>query len=131
MAETVTEKEVCSKCGAEVREGTLFCYSCGERVASETEPPAQANGDSKTIDIEAQAALDDLAQKLSGDQGSEKPAAKLARAAEERKKARVAPRKTREFVWEPRNDAPLTFIITAAVIGIAAVLVVLITVIWK
>ena len=42
MTETSTEKTVCEKCGAEAREGTIFCYNCGAKVpdpsATEIEP---------------------------------------------------------------------------------------------
>jgi hypothetical protein len=130
MPETVAKKGVCSKCGAEVRDGTVFCYACGGRVApDETSQPS--NGFANVVDPKAQAALDDLAQKLRGEEKATEPEDKLAKAAEERKKARVTQRKTREFVWEPRNDTPLTFIITVGVVVIVAVLVVLITVVWK
>ncbi len=130
MPETVAEKGVCSKCGAEVREGTAFCYACGGRV----EPDGQsqpANGAATVVDTKSQAALDDLAKKLSSDEKPAEPKDKLAKAAEERKKARVTQRKSREFVWEPHNDTPLTFIITVVVVGIVAVLAVLFTVVWK
>ena len=29
MSEAVQEKAVCWKCGAEIREGSMFCYGCG------------------------------------------------------------------------------------------------------
>ena len=35
MAETLVENQVCKACGAEVREGTLFCYNCGGKLASD------------------------------------------------------------------------------------------------
>ena len=130
MSETVTEKEVCSKCGAEVREGTAFCFACGGRVEPD-EPSEQVNGGATAVDAKSQAALDDLAKKLSGDDKTAEQEDKLAKAADERKKARVSQRKTREFVWEPHNDTPVTFIIAAAVIGILAVLAVLFTAVWK
>ena len=33
MAENVIEKAACTSCGTEVREGSSFCYSCGEPVS--------------------------------------------------------------------------------------------------
>ncbi|MBV9242071.1 MAG: zinc ribbon domain-containing protein [Acidobacteria bacterium] len=130
MAETVAQKETCAKCGAEVREGTTFCYACGGRVAPDA--AQETNGSSNGIDANAQAALDDLAQKLRRDETAEKPADdKLAKAAEERKKARVTQRRSLEFVWEPRNDTPITLLISAGVVLVVAVLVIVVTVIWK
>ena len=33
MAENIIEKVACTSCGTEVREGSSFCYSCGEPVS--------------------------------------------------------------------------------------------------
>lgn len=44
MAETLVEEKVCAACGADVREGALFCYHCGGALAAEV--AASANGDS-------------------------------------------------------------------------------------
>src|SRR5689334_12962345 len=119
MAETVVNTKVCTKCGAEVREGTAFCYACGGRVAPD-ETPDQSNGSTKPLDPEAQAALDDLAQKLKAEQPVPTPENKLAKAADERKKARVTQRKTRDFVWEPRGDFPLALLIALLVVVISS-----------
>ena len=35
MAETTIENQVCRACGADVREGSLFCYSCGRALSAE------------------------------------------------------------------------------------------------
>jgi len=130
MAEPVADKEVCQKCGAEVREGTVFCFACGGRVSPE-EALQKTNGSVTELNVESKAALDDLANKLKGDERAEAPDNKFAKAAEERKKARVTQRKAREFVWEPRNDAPVGLLIAVGVILIAAVGVILLTVVWK
>jgi uncharacterized Zn finger protein (UPF0148 family) len=128
MAEAVADKEVCQKCGAEVREGTVFCFACGGRVSTE-EAPQKTNGSVTELNVESKAALDDLANKLKGD--AEAPENKFAKAAEERKKARVTQRKAREFVWEPRDDAPIGLLIAVGIILIAAIVVILLTVVWK
>ncbi|MFL6374986.1 MAG: zinc ribbon domain-containing protein [Pyrinomonadaceae bacterium] len=130
MAETVVEKAVCSKCGADVREGTAFCFACGGRVAGE-EPAKDVGTSTDEIDAKAQAALDDLADKMRADDSAVASDEKLAKAAQQRKKARVTQRKSREFVWEPLNDTPIGFIIAVAVLAIAAILVIMVTVVWK
>ena len=127
MAE-VLEKEACAKCGAEIREGTAFCYACGARVAEDTS--ATTNGTSTPVDEKTQAALHDLAEKMR----SEEPAAeerKLAKAATERKKARVSQRKSRQFVWEPNDDPPKGLFVATAAIFVLAVFVVVVLVVWK
>ena len=131
MAETVADKQACSKCGAEVREGTAFCYSCGGRVAAEQTPEEQTNGSVKVLNAESKAALDDLAEKMKGDEPVAEQDNKLAKAAAQRKKARVVQRKDREFVWEPRDDTPVVFLISVAVVAIVAIVTVLVTVVWK
>ena len=41
MAETLIEKGICGACGTSVRDGSSFCFNCGESiVASEPPPPA-------------------------------------------------------------------------------------------
>ena len=50
MAEIFVENRVCPACGAEVRKGALFCFSCGGSVAPET-AAANANGDSVKSDF--------------------------------------------------------------------------------
>ncbi|MGD9587863.1 MAG: zinc ribbon domain-containing protein [Pyrinomonadaceae bacterium] len=40
MPEAILEKELCSSCGSDVREGSQFCYNCGEAVGSGPPPPA-------------------------------------------------------------------------------------------
>jgi uncharacterized Zn finger protein (UPF0148 family) len=131
MAETAIDKQVCVKCGAEVREGTVFCYSCGGRVVAAGDEMRANNGSAKTVDGETKAALDDLAQKLKGDEIPAESPKTVAKAAEERKKARVTQRKTREFLWEPHNETPWALLVGVLIVLVAAVFTVLVTVVWK
>ncbi len=39
MPGTLVEKETCGSCGTEVRDGSVFCYNCGETVVTEAPPP--------------------------------------------------------------------------------------------
>src|SRR4051794_37475428 len=131
MPGTVTEKESCAKCGAEVREGTVFCYSCGGRVAPAVQEAPSTVADDATSDT--QAALDDLARKLNDDDAAVAPKSdkegKIATAAAERKKARRETTKERAFVWEPRSELPVGLLIAVAIVALAAVATVLITVV--
>src|SRR5438045_2846396 len=72
MAETIIDRAVCESCGADVRDGTTFCYNCGKSVNAEASEPPEAvhtsNGSSTST--EAQAALDDLAQRMGVDETS-------------------------------------------------------------
>lgn len=40
MAKAILEKEHCASCGVDVREGSQFCYNCGEAIDLEPPPPA-------------------------------------------------------------------------------------------
>lgn len=119
------EKTVCDSCGADVRENTLFCYNCGNKL--EIASPSETNG-VESADNETKAALDELADKLS--HGSESDT-QLANAASERKKARVTQRKRNEFTWEPRDDSQLPAIMFSAAVAMAALIVVILLVVWK
>ena len=114
MVEAVLEIEVCDGCGVDVREGTLFCYNCGARVAGE-EPERMADGEPDAAN--------------NGHSPDE--ADKLAAAKIERKRSRVAHRKTAEYVWEPTagEGAGLTLLI-AVLIAAFALVVVLLMVNW-
>ena len=118
MAETTTEKAVCGKCEAEVREGTTFCYNCGAQVAGPevAEPLAETTVDDK---VEEKA-----------DESAATTEDKLSRAAELRRKARVSQRKSNEYTWEPSDDTRITFLITVLIAAVALAIV-FFTVYWK
>ena len=40
MPKAILEKEMCSTCGVDVREGSQFCYNCGEAIDDGPPPPA-------------------------------------------------------------------------------------------
>ncbi len=126
MAESVKiEKAVCATCDADIRENTAFCYNCGSKL--EAGAPLEKNGSPIDADENSKAALDDLAEKLSHGDDEEK----LAKAATERKKARVVHRKRNEFKWEPRDDSPVLGLLLAGFVMFATLLVVILLVIWK
>ena len=123
MPETIV-KAVCETCGVDVRENTQFCYNCGSKL--DVAAPSDTNG-TATVDSSTKAALDDLADKLSHVESDDK----LAKAATERKKARVTHRKRLEYKWEPRDDAPVLPLIFAGIVAFAVLIVVILLVVWK
>ncbi len=136
MPQTVVEKAICDNCGADVREGTAYCYNCGVPVSevlsteSAANPEDRSFAESEAPDAKTQAALDELAEKLKFDEEEDK---KLAKAAAERRKARVSQRKrSKEFTWEGADESPGgLLVLVTIVIAIFAALVVLFTVLWK
>ncbi len=154
MPRSVVEKAVCQECGVVVRENTLFCYNCGNRLAEpevsgRSENEIRSSNDKHAsepvgkpdtpleepiddgINREAKAALNYLAERIS----IEPPAADdeaIALAAARRKKARGAKKMTREYVWEPVEDPPgRLMLVIVALITLLAALAVVITVVWK
>ena len=132
MTEVIVEKEVCSGCGVDVREDTLFCYNCGVRVGETARPDALSanNGVGDNQSAEAKAALlADSKEKLREGDSTED---KLALAAEKRRKARVTHRSARKIVWEPTGDSSQGLILLLAVsVAIITLVIVVLTVIWK
>lgn len=128
MPEVKLKIATCESCGADIREDTLFCYSCGRKYAD----AANVSNGSEQVEIsdEAKTALDDLAEKFKlGDAESQD---KMALAAAERKKARVTPRKAKEMVWETDESISGTgFFVASLFISILVVAVVFLTVYWK
>ncbi len=135
-----TEKTGCKKCDADIRENTSFCYNCGTsltddettptpEVAPEIAPEIEPeSNDEHVADAKTRTALDDLAERL---RLGEEADNKLAKAAAERKKARVV-RKPREFTWESSEETPNGMLMIAALlITLLAGIVVLLTVLWK
>ena len=130
MPEATFEKETCGHCGVDVRENTLFCYNCGSRVAVEPTPSVvDSNGSELSVDVETKAALDDLAERFKIDEDAD---GKLAKAAAERRGARVVGRRAKEFVWEPEDEDSSRFVLLLAVlITVIVAAVVFLTVYWK
>jgi hypothetical protein len=131
MSETALEHVVCEHCGADVREGTSFCYNCGKAVAPEMPPPPApaANGSVKTASDETKAAMDDLTERLKTSEVTDQN--KLAKAARERKHARVRARRN-EVVWEAsETGVNRIFIVLTLAIALLTLLVVLLAVYWK
>ena len=134
MAKGAVEKVTCAKCDAPVRENTVFCYNCGNRVtddpAIETAEAAELNGSEGDVDARTKAALDEMVERFRVDEVEHDN--KLAQAAAERKKARVSQRKPREFIWEPQDDSSSNLIVVLAVlITVVTAVVVILTVFWK
>jgi len=106
MSETAIETAVCSSCGADVRDESVFCYSCGERVegtvtSSDDAPATKEN-----------AVLP----------GSRPP---LRTAASLRKKRRAFNRQPVEISWEPPSGSPTGFVITTIVLAVGALVLLL------
>ena len=124
MSETKTEKAVCGKCSADVRDGMAFCYSCGSKIEA---LPARVDSNDAAAAIpkpDVNVPLEPMIVKEPSDDG------KLSRAADERRKSRSGLRRSKEYTWEPSEDSRFS-IIASVVIAVIAFVVVFVTVLWK
>jgi len=140
--EKVLEKRVCESCGADVREGTQFCYACGKLVAAPqdiAESDAPTSTDRKTAPLSA----DDLPS-VKEKTGSLKPLdpafessapatdSKSKTAANERRQARLASKKPVTLEWqEPDNGVNILFVGVSLFFFILAGLVVVLMFVMK
>ncbi len=131
MAETLVKNKVCSACGVDVRQGSLFCYNCGSSVTADS--AASEKIAEKTItenilfpdDIADDKKLTVVKEDKTGTQNNgkitagEKP--KLKSAASMRRKPKTIQRKRVEVVWEePESASNFWFILVALLLTLFA-----------
>jgi hypothetical protein len=128
MSETAIQTAVCGECGADVRDGSLFCYSCGKPVpaVAAAEKPAlvDVGGTEAESDLAKRPALVDVGGTHAESELAKRPASKppLRSAASLRKQRRAFNRQPLEVVWEPRTNPPIAFAITTITLFFAALL---------
>ncbi|MEP7149039.1 MAG: hypothetical protein ABI857_09165 [Acidobacteriota bacterium] len=108
MSETAIQTAACAGCGSDVRDESVFCYNCGERVKEET------------AKSEAAAAAAEL--EVARQPGSRPP---LKSAALLRKQRRAFNRQPLEVSWEQRTGPPAGFVITTVVLVIGVLILLL------
>lgn len=128
MGEVIVKQATCENCGADVRENTIFCYSCGKKFQ---DAATRHDGvGSAAITDEGKLAIDDLAARLKNDDAERED--KLALAAAVRKRARVTPKKAKEVIWKTEETRTgLMFFLVSLFIFIMVAVIVFITVYWK
>ena len=138
MPETVIEKPMCSKCGAEVRAGTQYCYNCGSFVGDSQEPTEQAGLIRTANDlISAPTAEKRASDNDKGLAGVSNPDGESNIAPRSATNRRVRPnrrpiRTPVEIVWDPADEEDNTrFVIVAAVLILFALISVLVIVYFK
>ena len=129
MAEAQVENQVCNACGADVRPGALFCYSCGGSIASKivvalknkkyvgdamlNDRLTDTNGDSAAkVEqplIEKNAYVPTAEPKL-----NKEPELKSAAAIRRQSKS-YQPKRV-EIIWEEHDNAPNGWFISVAIV---------------
>jgi len=141
MAEILTEKGICDACGSRVREGSAFCYSCGDSVVVEPEPPpilkpntgtleGTRNGGYKTIAFSepepppVPVPVSDPIAPASNKPSVRRTSVDLATNVTKRRAAKPDKRKAAELEWVQHEPSAARFLITTFLLaGIAAGLV--------
>ena len=101
MANTTVTEAACDLCGAEIREGSLFCYNCGTAVEAE-------HVETKTSVPEVSATP----------KVPDRPP--LRSAASLRQQRRAANRQPVEVSWEPKAQTSMLFIVSTLVLAVGA-----------
>lgn len=132
--EMVTESAICRKCGAEVREGSVFCYNCGTRMTAEIEPGRGqvSNGLSESRPAVTPAAPADgpvpapVADKPLSSSPPDKHSAALPTAASVRRRRPRSPRSV-EVIWQERQGPGWGFVIGSAVLVVITIMLLLLS----
>lgn len=122
MTEPIVKDRICEACGAEVREGSLFCYNCGEAVSK--------NGDGPQKEITTREPIREPAPVDVTEPGAEietpierKP---LQSAASLRKQRRAYNRQPVEITWVRPEGLPKMFIAATVVLTVGALFLLII-----
>lgn len=138
MAEPTVENVLCKACGADIREGALFCYGCGKSVAERSKSlqmPKPEPGLARDRDPSPRATAiniprPDLSPLEIPDEGKTEtiPAAKnglkTRTASSLRRRAKSVNGSRVEVSWVKPEGPPLLFYVVTLAVGIAAVLLV-------
>ena len=115
MPKTAVETAVCDICGAEVRDGSVFCYNCGGSLAKDIPPPAES-APIKTVPQTS-------AGETNGHSAEDTVYDPARRKSEksDRRKVRAANRQPVEIVWEPRTGISWPFIVVSLVLFLLSI----------
>lgn len=113
MAETVAETAVCDSCGVDVRDESVFCYNCGEKVKSEP----------TTLEENYRELAADPDKETTPAASPERPP--LRSAASLRKQRRASNRQPIEVSWEPPTRPPVGFFIASIGLAVGALVLLL------
>ena len=101
MPKAAVQATICDICGADVREGSLFCYNCGGSLTP-------------TVGKEAKAVSN---QPAGSSNGASKGTIEQSRRSRPKRNLDRGPV---EVVWQPREGFPLAFVVASAILLIVA-----------
>ena len=104
VQETTATTVECPKCGADVRDGSVFCYNCGGRVADD-----DVIAESSSVPVERKTM----------------PAPGLRSARDLHRRERTFERKPATIVWEPIEEGPDYALVVITILIVAFTIVVI------
>ena len=138
MAKVQVKKKACDSCGSEIRDGSTFCFNCGESVVVEPLPPAILKPDSGLFNGTNSGAkterlprepepppvsppISPLEEPVKKDEGQKAagPALPTVRV------PRTRIQKRTEVEWVERSNSPLSFLAAAVILTVVAGLLVM------
>lgn len=135
MAQALVESAICETCGTDIRDGSSFCYNCGESVAFEIPPPPILRPNSGLLNGGAGRGAETLAfgdaepSPISIPPGRPDTPAPIVRKSEklrsaasvrQRTSSRNRTKKAAEVEWVERISAAPTFIVMAILLAMFA-----------
>jgi hypothetical protein len=143
MAQTLVEKGICEACGSKVRDGSSFCYNCGESIAVEPAPPAilkpdpgllngedprramtVAFNDPEPPPVAIPLGTPDAPPKVEAPRRREAVTEAFPAATAMRRPPRARTKKAAEVEWVERSSSAAVFVVTAIVLTVLAILMV-------
>ena len=115
MANTTVTETACDLCGAEIRDGSLYCYNCGTAVPTKAVESEPVKAEAAPAVAETPAAVPET---------NNRPP--LRSAAALRKQRRAFNRQPVEVSWEPKEQTPMLFIIGSLMLAFGALVLFLI-----
>ena len=117
MADTTVSEAVCELCGAAIRDGSLFCYNCGNAVVAKAPLPVEPE---PTPEVPVAVPTDIDSRVAPARRPPLKSAASL------RSQRRASNRQPIEVTWEPRVETPKLFVVATIVLSLVALALLLI-----
>jgi hypothetical protein len=116
MASTAIKGKVCDLCGADVRNGSQFCYNCGTDVSAVSKPDVPIGS----------AVLPTVAETKNGAERLPDPLPTPAKPVRPPRRPRTRTIETRDISWEEPSGASVAFIVAAIVFAIVTLAILIV-----